>query len=51
MNVLLVDDHHLLLEGLQNLLTAHGVNVVGLAHDGLEACLLYTSQRAGTWSW
>jgi two-component system NarL family response regulator len=36
-NVLLVDDHHLLLEGLQNLLTAHGVNVVGLAHDGLEA--------------
>lgn len=37
MNVLLVDDHHLLLEGLQNLLTAHGVGVVGLAHDGLEA--------------
>jgi two-component system NarL family response regulator len=37
MNVLLVDDHHLLLEGLQNLLTAHGVQVVGLAHDGLEA--------------
>jgi len=37
MNVLLVDDHHLLLEGLQNLLIAHGVQVVGLAHDGLEA--------------
>ena len=37
MNVLLVDDHHLLLEGLQNLLAAHGVDVVGLAHDGLEA--------------
>ncbi|MBK7218826.1 MAG: response regulator transcription factor [Candidatus Promineofilum sp.] len=37
MNVLLVDDHRLLLEGLQNLLTAHGVSVVGLAHDGLEA--------------
>ena len=37
MNVLLVDDHQLLLEGLQNLLTAHGVEVVGLAHDGLEA--------------
>jgi DNA-binding NarL/FixJ family response regulator len=36
-NVLLVDDHHLLLEGLQNLLAAHGVDVVGLAHDGLEA--------------
>ena len=37
MNVLLVDDHRLLLEGLQNLLTAHGVSVVGLANDGLEA--------------
>ena len=37
MNVLLVDDHRLLLEGLQNLLTAHGVSVVGLAYDGLEA--------------
>ena len=37
MNVLLVDDHHLLLEGLENLLTAHGITVVGLAHDGLEA--------------
>jgi two-component system NarL family response regulator len=37
MNVLLVDDHRLLLEGLQNLLTAHGVSVVGLAYDGQEA--------------
>lgn len=37
MNVLLVDDHHLLLEGLENLLTAHGVQVAGLAHDGLQA--------------
>ena len=37
MNVLLVDDHQLLLEGLQNLLTAHGVEVAGLARDGLEA--------------
>ena len=37
MNVLLVDDHPLLLEGLENLLTAHGITVVGLAHDGLEA--------------
>jgi DNA-binding NarL/FixJ family response regulator len=37
MNVLLVDDHRLLLEGLNNLLTAHGIRVVGMARDGLEA--------------
>ena len=37
MNVLLVDDHRLMLEGLTNLLTAHGINVVGTAFDGLEA--------------
>jgi len=37
MNVLLVDDHRLLLEGLANLLEAHGVQVVGMASDGLEA--------------
>jgi len=35
--VLLVDDHSLFLEGLRNLLTAEGIDVVGLAHDGLEA--------------
>jgi DNA-binding NarL/FixJ family response regulator len=35
--VLLVDDHPLFLEGLQNLLTAHGIEVVGTASDGLEA--------------
>ncbi len=35
-NVLLVDDHRLLLEGLRNLLTAHGLHVVGTAGDGLE---------------
>jgi DNA-binding NarL/FixJ family response regulator len=35
--VLLVDDHRLFLEGLRNLLTSEGVEVVGLAHDGLEA--------------
>ncbi|HOU41711.1 MAG TPA: response regulator transcription factor [Promineifilum sp.] len=45
MNVLLVDDHHLLLEGLQNLLAAHGVQVVGLAHDGLEAVELARATR------
>jgi DNA-binding NarL/FixJ family response regulator len=35
--VLLVDDHRLFLEGLRNLLTSEGIEVVGLAHDGLEA--------------
>lgn len=37
MRVLLVDDHALLVEGLQNLLEAHGIEVVGVARDGLEA--------------
>ena len=37
MRVLLVDDHHLFLEGLQNLLNAQGIDVVGLAYDGLDA--------------
>ena len=37
MKVLLVDDHRLLLEGLTNLLEAHGVEVVGTARDGWEA--------------
>lgn len=37
LRVLLVDDHSLLLEGLSNLLTARGIEVVGVAHDGLEA--------------
>jgi DNA-binding NarL/FixJ family response regulator len=40
MNVLLADDHRLLLEGLNNLLTAHGVRVAGMARDGLEAVAL-----------
>jgi DNA-binding NarL/FixJ family response regulator len=35
--VLLVDDHSLFLEGLQNLLTIHKIHVVGTARDGLEA--------------
>ena len=34
MRVLLVDDHALLLEGLQNLLEAHGIEVAGTAPDG-----------------
>ena len=37
LRVLLVDDHALFLEGLRNLLMAEGIQVVGLAHDGLEA--------------
>ncbi len=37
MKVLLVDDHPLFLDGLKNLLTARGVEVIGMANDGLEA--------------
>lgn len=37
LHVLLVDDHALFLEGLRNLLISEGIQVVGLAHDGLEA--------------
>jgi two-component system NarL family response regulator len=37
MRVLLVDDHPLFLEGLRNLLVSEGIQVAGLAHDGLEA--------------
>jgi DNA-binding NarL/FixJ family response regulator len=37
LRVLLVDDHPLFLEGLRNLLASEGIQVVGLAHDGLEA--------------
>jgi DNA-binding NarL/FixJ family response regulator len=40
MKVLLVDDHPLFLEGLRNLLTARGVDVIGTASDGLEALAL-----------
>jgi PAS domain S-box-containing protein len=35
--VLLVDDHPLYLEGLRSLLAARGFQVVGSAHDGLQA--------------
>lgn len=38
MRVLLADDHQLVLEGLRNLLVAHGIDVVGVARDGFE-CL------------
>ncbi len=37
MRVLLVDDHPLFLDGLKTLLTNHGIEVVGMARDGLEA--------------
>jgi two-component system NarL family response regulator len=45
MNVLLVDDHRLLLEGLSNLLEAHGIQVAGVAYDGLEAVELARTLR------
>ena len=37
MRVLLVDDHPLFIDGLNNLLTSRGIEVVGRARDGLEA--------------
>ncbi len=37
LRVLLVDDHPLFLEGLRNLLVTEGIQVVGIAQDGLEA--------------
>jgi len=37
MKTLLVDDHPLFLDGLKNLLTLRGIEVVGMARDGMEA--------------
>ena len=37
MKTLIVDDHPLFLDGLKNLLTLRGIEVVGTAHDGMEA--------------
>jgi len=37
MRVLLVDDHPLFLQGIQDLLSTRGIKVVGTAGDGLEA--------------
>lgn len=45
MNVLLADDHRLLLEGLSNLLEAHNIQVAGMAVDGLEAIQMARSLR------
>jgi two-component system NarL family response regulator len=39
MKVLLVDDHPLFLEGLQNLLAAHGIEVAGVAGNGRQALI------------
>ncbi len=39
MKVMLVDDHPLFLEGLQNLLEAHGVEVAGTAGNGKQALI------------
>jgi two-component system NarL family response regulator len=40
MKVLLVDDNRLMLEGLQNLLEVHDVQVAGMAEDGQHAVVL-----------
>ena len=40
MRVLVVDDHRLMSEGVSNLLAAHGIEVLGVASDGLEAIAL-----------
>jgi two-component system NarL family response regulator len=45
MRVLLVDDNRLMLEGLTNLLQAHGIQVIGTAWDGLQAAKLALSLK------
>jgi two-component system NarL family response regulator len=40
MRVLIADDHRLLSEGVSNLLAAHGIEVLGIASDGVEAIKL-----------
>jgi signal transduction histidine kinase len=45
LRVLLVDDHPMFLDGLRNLLIAHGMEVVGLGQDGLEAQTLARALR------
>lgn len=37
MRILLADDHPLFLDGLKNLLTIRGLEVVGMARDGVDA--------------
>ncbi|MBP7053684.1 MAG: response regulator transcription factor [Phycisphaerae bacterium] len=45
MKILLVDDHPLFLDGLKTLLTVRGLDVVGVARDGVEATELARSLR------
>lgn len=45
LRILLVDDHPLFLEGLQDRLMTKGIPVIGIAHDGLEAQELAFSLR------
>src|SRR5690242_8527539 len=40
MRVLAVDDHRLMSDAISNLLAAHGIDVLGVASDGLEAIML-----------
>lgn len=45
LRIMLVDDHPLFLEGLQDRLTTKGISVIGIAHDGHEAQELAYSLR------
>lgn len=45
MRVLLADDNRLMLEGLQNLLEFHNIEIVGLARNGKEAVTLAQKLR------
>jgi PAS domain S-box-containing protein len=45
LRIMLVDDHPLFLEGLQDRLTTKGIPVIGIAHDGKEAQELAFSLR------
>jgi len=45
MRVLLVDDNRLVIEGISNLLSVSGIEVVGIANDGLEAIALAKALR------
>jgi DNA-binding NarL/FixJ family response regulator len=47
MRILLVDDHRLLLEGLANLLTAHGIQVAGRAYNGFSATTQVLALKPG----
>ncbi|HNS22927.1 MAG TPA: response regulator transcription factor [Sedimentisphaerales bacterium] len=45
MRILLVDDHPLFLDGLKTLLTVRGLDVVGVARDGVDATELARSLK------